>query len=228
MAKLTPSNTRTSVEAQKMITLEMVRDNWKACYAGERLALLYATPKTPIEVLTLREGPWADVPDADRIWTLTRPNAIPEKIQRLFAAECAAEACRVANWTDPRSLAAIQAARDFAEGKITAGELAAAAAAASATARATARAAADVADAAACNASRASRASRASDAADAAARASDAADAAARAARAADAAARAADAAARAARAAAYNASRASRASRASQIQIMLTLLGKG
>ncbi len=115
------------------ITLERVKDDWGACYAREtpgRLESLYATPKTPQEVLTLRDGPWGDVPDKDRIWTLTRPNSLPAKLHRLFAAACAEKACQDAGWTDPRSLAAIQAARDFAEGKITAEELQAARAAA--------------------------------------------------------------------------------------------------
>jgi hypothetical protein len=58
---------------------------------------------------------------------------------RLFACDCAEEACRVAKCTDDRSLTAIRVARLYAEGKATKDELAAAWAAAWDAARDAAR-----------------------------------------------------------------------------------------
>ena len=114
------------------ITLELVRDNWEACYPSERLEKLFDRPLTVEEVLTRQDGEWASVPIEDRFWVVLRDGVLPDRTLRLFAAACAEKACQDANWTDPRSLAAIQAARDFADGKITAEELDAAWAAADA------------------------------------------------------------------------------------------------
>jgi hypothetical protein len=52
------------------------------------------------------------------------------KALRLFACDCAEEACRVAKQTDPRSLNAIRVTRLYAEGRATNKEMAAARAAA--------------------------------------------------------------------------------------------------
>ena len=62
-----------------------------------------------------------------------------DKALRLFACDCAEEACRVANHTDERSLNAIRVSRLYAEGKATKGKLAAARDAAWAAAWAAAR-----------------------------------------------------------------------------------------
>ena len=143
------------------ITLELVRDTWRACFLSERLEKLFDRPLTVEEVLTRQDGEWASVPIEDRFWVVLRDGVLPDRTLRLFAAACAEKACQDANWTDPRSLAAIQAARDFADGKITAEELDAAWAAA-------AVAWADAADAADAAAARAAEA-----ATDAAARAAE-------------------------------------------------------
>ena len=129
------------------ITLELVRDTWQACYSTERLAALFDRPLTAVEVLTRQDGEWKHVPPEDRLWVVLHDGVLHDKTFRLFAAACAEKTCQGAGWSDPRSLAAIQAARDFAEGKITAEELRAAAAAAAAAARSAADAAVGAADA---------------------------------------------------------------------------------
>jgi hypothetical protein len=83
---------------------------------------------------------------------------------RLFACDCAEEACRVAKWTDDRSLNAIRVAQLYAEGKATRDELNAARDAAWAAAR-------DAAEAASWAAAEAVAWAAAGDAAGAAARA---------------------------------------------------------
>jgi hypothetical protein len=70
-----------------MITLEIVRDTWGACYTRERLAELYDWPHTPLEVLTRKDGAWANVLAQDRIWTVL--HSITHKQQVLFAVFCA-------------------------------------------------------------------------------------------------------------------------------------------
>ena len=99
----------------KTITLKNVRDDWEACYEPDRLAELFNRPCTPIEVLTRADGAWASVPDADRLRVILRPEVVPERIARLFAAWCARQALRIAGGPDPHSLAAIEAAERFAE-----------------------------------------------------------------------------------------------------------------
>lgn len=69
-------------------------------------------------------------------------------VLRLFAADEAEWACKLTGWADPRSIAAIEAARKFARGEITVVELAAANAAAYAYANAAYAAAAYAANAA--------------------------------------------------------------------------------
>jgi hypothetical protein len=130
-----------------MITLELVRDQWKACYPAARLAALYDRPLTASEVLTRQDGEWATVPAEDRLWTVLREGVLPDKLLRLLAAACAEKACVDASWSDPRSMAAIQAARDFAEGRISTEDLTAAQSAADA-AQSAADAARSAADAA--------------------------------------------------------------------------------
>ena len=76
-----------------MITLEMVRDKWNACYSADTLALLYEKPLTVIEVLTKADTPmWYDVPIRDRLWTVLRTDVIPMDALVAFANSCATRA----------------------------------------------------------------------------------------------------------------------------------------
>ena len=150
----------------KKITLELVRDDWEACYRPERLASLYDRPMTVLEVLTRKDGPWANVPDADRLWTVLREGVIDDRTLRLFACDCAERVLSRAANPDPRSVEAIKVSRRFAYGDATEEELKNAAAYAAAyaanaaanaanAAYAAAYAAANVVNAAARNAERA-------------------------------------------------------------------------
>ena len=112
----------------------------------------------------------------DAIWALhacAEDNAVVERIARLFAADCAEAVLHLFEKKypkDDRPRKSIQAARDFANGKISAKELSAARAAARDAARAAARDAAWAAWAAARDATRAAARDAARDAAWAAAR----------------------------------------------------------
>ena len=131
----------------KLITLEYVRDERRACYSAERLAALYDRPHTPLEVLTRTDGPWADVPAKDRLWTVLHAGVLPDKTLRLFACDCAERVLtserEAGREPGPRSWTAVEVARKYAIGQATTEDLAAAraAAAAYAAARAAARAA---------------------------------------------------------------------------------------
>ena len=135
------------------ITATMVSDDWAACYAKGRVAELFPVPRTPLEVLTLKEGPWADVPPKDRLWVATQEGVLPDKTLRLFACWCAEQVLHMYEEKypgDSRPRNAIEVARRFAVGDATeedrdaawAAARAAAGAAAGAAARAAAGAAA--------------------------------------------------------------------------------------
>lgn len=131
----------------KLITLEYVRDDRRACYSADRLAALYDRPHTPLEVLTRTDGQWADVPAKDRLWTVLHAGVLPDKTLRLFACDCAERALTnerdAGREPDPRSWTAVEVARKYVIGQATTEDLATAAAdsdAATAT-RAAARAA---------------------------------------------------------------------------------------
>lgn len=113
-----------------VITLELVRDTWKACYSAERLALLYDTSKSALEVLTRKDGPWARVPYKDRLWTVLREGVLTDKQLRLVAVSYASRALRderkAGREPDPRSWEAVKVAKKFANGKATEQELSAA------------------------------------------------------------------------------------------------------
>ena len=137
--------------ATDLIDLATVRDRWRACYDAGRLAALYDRPHTPLEVLTRKDGPWAGVPDKDRLWTVLQEGVLPAKVLRLFACVCAERALLrergAGREPDARSWRAVEVARRHALGTATDAELAEASAAyASAAACACARAAADDAD----------------------------------------------------------------------------------
>lgn len=72
--------------------------------------------------------------------SMSQINDLTERQARLFAADCAERALARVEPPDPRSVAAVKAARDFAEGRIDSDELAGAWAAALAPAWATGRA----------------------------------------------------------------------------------------
>ena len=119
--------------------------SWGCCYSRQRLTALYAEPRTLRDVLTLRTGAWADVSDADRVWTVVRHGALDDITLRLFACRCARRAlardtaaCRV---VDPRSTRAVDVAEAYCRGDATAEAMAAAAAAYAAYASAAAAAA---------------------------------------------------------------------------------------
>ena len=204
------------------ITLELVRDEWDACYSAERLAALYDRPHTPLEVLTRDDGEWATVPARDRLWTVLRKDMLPDRTLRLFACECATRALNreraAGREPDARSWNAVDVARRHAEGQASDQELTAARDAAWDAARAAAR---DAAWAAAWDAARDAARDAAWDAAWAAAQA--AAWAAAWAAAQAAAQAAAWDAAQAAAQAAAWDAARATETSE--QLKILVAML---
>lgn len=123
----------------KLITLEYVRDERRACYSSERLAALYDRPHTPLEVLTRQDGPWADVPAKDRLWTVLCEDVLPDKMLRLFACDCAEHALirerKAGREPDARSWNAVEVSRRFANGAVTSKELSDSASAASAAER---------------------------------------------------------------------------------------------
>jgi len=118
----------------KLITLKYVRDDRRACYSADRLAALYDRPHTPLEVLTRTDGPWADVPAKDRLWTVLHAGVLPDKTLRLFACDCAERVLTnerdAGREPDPRSWTAVEVARKYAIGQATTEDLAAARAAA--------------------------------------------------------------------------------------------------
>ena len=120
------------------ITLELVRDEWNACYPKSRLAELYDHPHTPLEVLTRDDGEWATVSARDRLWTVLRKDVLPDRMLRLFACECATRALNreraAGREPDARSWNAIDVARQHADGQASDQGLAAAWAAARAAA----------------------------------------------------------------------------------------------
>ena len=110
----------------------------RACYPRERIEALFDRPYTPIEVLTNRHGPWADVPDADRLWAVLHTGVIDSRTLRLFACDCAERALererKAGREPHADSWKAIEVARRFADGKATTKELEAARSAAYAAA----------------------------------------------------------------------------------------------
>ena len=107
------------------ITLELVRDRWGACpeYTADRLAALYPVPRTPIEILTLTDGPWAEVPAAYRLWTVFHEGVLSARVLRLSACDSADRALTrerdAGREPHPDLWAAVTVARAFALGKAT-------------------------------------------------------------------------------------------------------------
>jgi len=122
------------------ITLELVRDRWGACpeYTADQLAALYPVPRNAAEVLTLTDGPWAEVSAQDRLWTVFHEGVLSDRILRLSACDCAERALtrerEVGREPHPDLWAAVAVARAFALGKATAQDMKAASAAARAAA----------------------------------------------------------------------------------------------
>ena len=118
--------------------------SWGCCYSRQRLTALYAEPRTLRNVLTLRTGAWADVPDADRVYTVVGHGELDDITLRLFSCRCARRAlardtaaCCV---VDPRSTRAVDMAEAYCRGDATAEAMASACAAAYAAAYAAAAA----------------------------------------------------------------------------------------
>ena len=129
-----------------MITIQQMIDA-KACYSRERLESLWAGrgSLTAIDVLRL------DVPWTDALWALhNAPAAVPIQAWQLWAIDCATRALQYTK--NPAAKAALVAAVDYLDGRISIKELRAARAAAYAAADAAYAAAAAIAAADARNA----------------------------------------------------------------------------
>ena len=129
----------------------------RPCYTKSLLDELLARYSEWTPRLVLEQQ---DVPAKDRLWVVLRRGALPDRVLRLFAAECAEHALlrerEAGREPDARSFAAVSAARQFARGEINVAALrsarvyaAAYAAAYAADAADAAAYAADAADAAA-------------------------------------------------------------------------------
>jgi len=117
------------------ITLELVKDEWEACWPRERIAKLYPEPRTPLEVLTMTGGEWDTIKPKDRFWTVLRSDVLPDELLCLFVCWCAEQALPIFEKhypNDSRPRVAIETARKFAAGEATREERAAAGDAASA------------------------------------------------------------------------------------------------
>lgn len=62
-----------------LISIGFLHDN-SCCYSYERLLELFPYPRSLYAVLTLRDGPWANVPDRDRVWVATRHGVLSREI----------------------------------------------------------------------------------------------------------------------------------------------------
>lgn len=108
------------------ITLKMVR-KWKAHYPPpDQLAALYSKPRSPLEVLTLTEGPWAAMTPSDRLWTVLHEGVLSDRILRHFTCDRAEKALSYMTNPDSRSVEAVKVARRYADGEATDEELVAA------------------------------------------------------------------------------------------------------
>ena len=163
----------------KTITLDLIR-SFGPCYDPSKYV---SNPNWKGDVIKVLNNP--NVPAADKIWLVVRPEFMSDKLLHIFACEVAEQALKQHNIKNKRSWKAIQVKRLWLEGKATDQELRlareqawqayAAAAADAATAYAAARAAAaaaaaaDAATYAAADAATAAAAAAAADATDAAA-----------------------------------------------------------
>lgn len=95
------------------ITLDTVLSR-SCCYTPERLTILYATPVSPLDVLTRTDGEWGSVSHMDRVWTVCYHGCIDEVSLRLFACRCArrtfAYAQKEGRVVDPRRIRAVDIA----------------------------------------------------------------------------------------------------------------------
>jgi len=111
------------------ITLKLVRDKWWSCpgYPAALLAALYPVPRTAVEVLTMKDGPWAEVPAADRLCTVLRKGVLSNRVLRLSACDCAERALNrerdAGREPHPYYWNAVAVAKQFALGNATAEEM---------------------------------------------------------------------------------------------------------
>ncbi len=115
--------------------------SWDPCYGRDLVDRLFETPKSIVEVLTLKDGAWSEVSPLDRIWGVCRPELLPESIIHLFACWCAEQALPIFEEQSPdddRPRNAIAVKRRWVAGEADDKELAAAGAAARAAAGAVA------------------------------------------------------------------------------------------
>ena len=111
------------------ITLKLVRDKWWSCpgYPAALLAALYPVPRTAVEVLTMKDGPWAEVPAADRLCTVLRKGVLSNRVLRLSACDCAERALNrerdAGREPHPYYWNAVAVAKQFALGVATAEEM---------------------------------------------------------------------------------------------------------
>ncbi|KKN12836.1 hypothetical protein LCGC14_1012470 [marine sediment metagenome] len=106
-----------------LVTPSLCRQ-WGACYDDDKLHNLLGDGLTPLKVLAL------DIPVADRLWTVLRPELLTDCDLRLFGCWCATLALKAeqsaGHEPDDRSWAAVNVAEQFAYGRITKSEMAAA------------------------------------------------------------------------------------------------------
>ncbi len=92
-----------------MLTILEFCDKHDACYEGRKWALNNCK--------SMQEA-WDKCPRGDWfIWIATRPNVLDDKILRLFAVWCCRQVQHLMK--DPRSIAAVDAAEQFANGLIS-------------------------------------------------------------------------------------------------------------
>lgn len=95
---------------------------WLATEAGRKRLKRYASKReqwTALDILALNR-----VSAEDRLWAVLREEFIPAQLLHEFACRCAEWALSKVDHPDSRSIAAIQAKRDWLAGKITDRDLA--------------------------------------------------------------------------------------------------------
>lgn len=100
---------------------DRVRDMLVPRPSDDSLEALYPVPRSPLEVLTLTDGPWASLEPRVRLSMLISSRALPDPLLRLFAARCASRVQPPD--ADSRSLTAINTSERHAYGEAAYAEL---------------------------------------------------------------------------------------------------------